>query len=97
MSFTFASDWMLYTFLFVFGLMWLDFLISFVRSIFSGSFNFTLVLNYLKDMVNYIFPLLLLVALMPLDPVGWILYILFGLASLGVAVHYLTNVFRYFK
>lgn len=92
MTFSLASSWMLYTFLITLGVMWLDFLISFVRSLINGSFNLSLVLGYLKDMVFYIFPLLLIVALMPLDPVGWLLSIIFAIASLGVIVHYITNI-----
>lgn len=95
---TFAlTGWMLYTMLVVLGVMWLDFLISFVRSLIRGSVNLTLVLDYLKDMIFYILPLFLLVSLIPLDPVGWIFSVFFAIGSLGVFLHYLKHIGQSFK
>lgn len=96
MTFT-LTGWMLYTMWAVLGLMWLDFLISFVRSLLSGSFNLLLVLNYLKDMLYYVFPLFLIIALSVLDPLGWLLSVIFAIASLGIIFHYLMRIGKSFK
>lgn len=90
---TFAlSGLMLYTMWAIFGLMFIDFIIGFFRSISSSSFPITLFQGYLKDVVNYVFPLLIMANLMALDPTGWIMLIAYYVGGLAVIWNYLTAI-----
>lgn len=90
---TFAlSGLMMYTMWAIFGLMFIDFIIGFFRSLSSSSFPLTQFLNYLKDVVNYVFPLLLVAALMPLDPTGWVMLIAYYVGGLAVIWNYLMSI-----
>ncbi len=87
MSFALAG-WMLYAMWGVLGVMGIDFLASVFRSLKRSSFSTALVLDYLRDLLNYVFPLFIVVNLIPLDPTGWILLIGYYLASLAVFLRY---------
>ncbi len=90
---TFAlSGLMLYTMWAIFGLMFTDFLISFFQSLSSKSFLITLMLDYLKDVLNYVLPLMILVNLMPLDPTGWVMLIGYYVGGLAIIWNYLTSI-----
>jgi len=90
---TFAlTGLMLYTMWAIFGLMFIDFIIGFFRSLSSSSFPLTQFLNYMKDVVNYVFPLLLMSALMPLDPTGWVMLIAYYVGGLAVIWNYLMSI-----
>ena len=90
---TFAlSGLMMYTMWAIFGLMFIDFIIGFFRSLSSSSFPLTQFLNYMKDVVNYVFPLLLMAALMPLDPTGWVMLIAYYVGGLAVIWNYLMSI-----
>jgi hypothetical protein len=90
---TFAlSGWMLYTMLIVLGLLWLDFLFAFFHSLMNGKFNLLIILEYLKDMLFYVFPLMMIVNMIPLDPFEWILKIIYLIASIGVMAKYVVAI-----
>ncbi|WP_245592181.1 hypothetical protein [Ectobacillus panaciterrae] len=76
----------------ILGLMLLDFLIGLVRSLVTKSFSLKMVLDYLKDVLYYVFPLLVVVTLMPLDPTGWILLIFYYIGGLAVIWNYLIEI-----
>ena len=91
MTFAF-SGFMLYTLWAIFGLMFIDFIIGFFRSLSSSSFPITLFLNYLKDVLNYVFPLLLMANLMALDPTGWIMLVAYYIGGLAIIWNYLNAI-----
>lgn len=91
-----VSDWMIYTFLTIFGLMIIDFLIAFSKSFWAGSFN-TSFLGYLRDIVYYVFPLNIIISLIPLDPTGWILVILFFVGGISVIIKYVMDIKNKFR
>lgn len=91
---TFAlSGLMLYTMWAIFGLMFIDFLICFFRSLSSSSFPITLMLNYLMDILNFVLPLMIIVSMMPLDPTGgWVMQIAYYVGGLAIIWHYVTSI-----
>ncbi|MDQ0246195.1 hypothetical protein J2S09_003799 [Bacillus fengqiuensis] len=91
MDFTLAN-WMMYTMCAVLGLMMIDFLIAFFKSFWIGSFSPTIVLDYLKDILYYVFPLNIIISLIPLDPTDWILVIFYFLGGLGLMVKYIMDI-----
>jgi hypothetical protein len=74
--------------------MWLDFLIGFAKSIWNRTFSLQLVLDYLKDMVFFVLPLLILLNLNPLDPTGIVLTVVFYVCGLAIVLHYLFSIKR---
>jgi hypothetical protein len=86
------SDWMLYTLWGVLGLMFLDLLIAFIQSFWKGSFNTTFVLEYLKGILYYVFPLNIIVTMIPMDPTGWILIILYFSSGIAVIIKYISDI-----
>lgn len=96
MAFTLA-DWMLYTLWAVFGLMLIDFLIAFVKSFWNGSFSPTLVLEYLKGVLYYVFPLNFLISMFSLDPTGWVLIAFYFIGGIAVSLKYLLDIINRFK
>ncbi|KAB2330740.1 hypothetical protein F7731_19245 [Cytobacillus depressus] len=86
------AGWMLYAIWAVLGLMIIDFLIGFFRSLATKSFSPKIILEYLKDILYYVFPLIFLMNIMPIDPTGWILLIFFYIGALGVIFNYLLQI-----
>lgn len=76
----------------VLGLMLLDFLIGFVRSIATKSFSLQLVLGHLQNMLYHVFPLLIIISLMPIDPTGWILLIFYFIGGLALIINYMIEI-----
>jgi hypothetical protein len=91
MGFT-LSDWMLYTLWAVFGLMILNFLITFVQSFWSGKFDTTFVLDYLKDIVYIVFPLNILISMFSIDPTGWILITFYFIGGIAAVLKYILDI-----
>ncbi|WP_078410088.1 hypothetical protein [Priestia abyssalis] len=91
MAFT-LSSWMMYTMCAVLGLMIIDFLFAFFKSFWIGSFSPTIVLDYLKDILYYVFPLNIIISLIPLDPTGWILVIFYFIGGLAVIIKYIMDI-----
>jgi hypothetical protein len=96
MTFTLA-DWMIYTLWAVFGLMSIDLLITLVKSFWKGSFNPSFVLDYLKDVLYYVFPLSIILSMLQMDPTGWILTIFYFIGGIAVAIKYLLDIINKFK
>lgn len=91
---TFAlSGWMLYSMWAIFGLMFVDFLVNFFRSLSSSSFPITLMLNYLKDIVSYVLPLMIIVNMMSLDPTGgWVMLVGYYVGAIALIWNYITSI-----
>ncbi|MFC4769912.1 hypothetical protein [Effusibacillus consociatus] len=91
------TGWMIYTMWAIFGLMFIDFLIALFRSLKEGSFDPTFVLGYLKDVLYYVLPLIIVVYLIPIDPTGWILVIGYFVFGIAVILKYLLDIKRKFQ
>jgi hypothetical protein len=86
------SSWMIYAMYAVLGLMMLDVLIALFQSFRKGTFKPSFVLDYLKDVLFYIFPLNVVVSLLPIDPTGWILMMFYFLGSFAIIIKYITDI-----
>lgn len=96
MNFTLA-DWIIYTMWGIFGLMSIDLLIALFKSFWKGSFNPTLVLDYLKDILYFVFPLNIVISFFEIDPTGWILIIFYFVGGIAIIIKYLTDIINRFK
>lgn len=76
----------------IFGLMWLDLLIALFKSVVTKSFSLQIVLDYLKDVLYYVMPLMIVLNLMSLDPTGWFFLIFYYIGGLAVILHYLIAI-----
>ncbi len=94
MTFTLTS-WMIYTLWAIFGLMIIDFLIGFIRSFWAGSFDTTF-LGYLKDILYYVFPLNIIITLIPIDPTHWTLVAVYFVGGISVILKYAMDIKRKF-
>ncbi len=81
----------------VMGLMLLDFLIGVFRSLVSKSFSPNMVLDYLKDTLYFVFPLMVLMTLIPIDPTGWILLAFYYIGGLAIVWNYLKSIVNKWK
>lgn len=89
---TFAlSGLMLYAMWAIFGLMFVDFLINLFRNLSANSL--TLMLDYLRDILSYVLPLMIVVNMMPLDPTGgWVMLIAYYVGAIAIIWNYLTSI-----
>ncbi len=85
---------MLYTMWAVLGLMLLDFIVGLVRSVVTKSFSPKMVLEYLKALLYFVFPLLIVLSLMPIDPTGWILVIFYYIGGLAIILNYIVEIVK---
>ncbi|MCM2532980.1 hypothetical protein NDK43_12000 [Neobacillus pocheonensis] len=76
----------------VLGLMLLDFIVGLFKSLVTKSFNLKMVLDYLKDVLYLVFPLVFILNLMPIDPTGWILLVFYYIGGLAVIWNYLSGI-----
>lgn len=83
---------MLYTMWAVLGLMMLDFVIGIIRSLVTKSFTLNSILEYLQNFLYHVFPLLVIITVMPLDPTQWVLLIFYYISGLALVLHYLINI-----
>lgn len=83
---------MLYTMYAVMGLMLLDFVVGLVRSVVTSTFSSSMVLDYLKSVLYMVFPLLVLLSLMPIDPTGWAIQIFYYIGGLAVIWNYIVAI-----
>lgn len=95
MTFT-LTDWMIYTMWAIFGLMIIDFIIAFAKSFWEGTFNTTF-LDYLKDILFYVLPLNVIISMIPIDPTGWILVILYFVGGISVILKYVLDIKKRFQ
>lgn len=91
------TDWMLYTLWAVLGLMLVDFIIGLFRSIVTKAFTPKIGLDTLKYILYYVFPLVFITSLIPIDPSGWILMVFYYITGLFVIWHYLVSIFTKWK
>jgi hypothetical protein len=75
----------------IFGLMIVDFVIAFVISFWSGTFETTL-LPYLKDIVFYVLPLNFILSMVSLDPTEWTLIVLYFIGAISVMIKYVRTI-----
>ena len=83
------TGWMLYSLWIVLGLMALDFLVGLFRSLRVGDFFPSLILDYLRDMLFYVLPLLMLASISALDSTGWLMLVGYYVGAFGIALKYL--------
>lgn len=86
------SGLMLYTMWAIFGLMFIDFLTSFFRSLSPNSFPIHLFLEYLRDIVNYVLPLMIIAFFATLDPTGWVMIVAYYVGGIAVIWNYLSAI-----
>jgi hypothetical protein len=90
---TFAlSGFMLYTMWVVLALIGIDFLAGIYNHVRSNTFTFSELSNFLNGLLYYVFPLIILVNLMPLDPTEWIVQIAYYVGVVGVIIKYLLDI-----
>ncbi|RTE07090.1 hypothetical protein [Paenibacillus whitsoniae] len=86
---TFAlSGLMLYAMWLVLAVMGISFVVDLFKSMSAGTFSSAMILSYLQDLLYYVFPLFLLVNLMPLDHTDFIVKIAYYIGALGVVLKY---------
>ncbi|MHA6482519.1 hypothetical protein ACX1C1_11535 [Paenibacillus sp. strain BS8-2] len=85
------THWMEVAMWVVMGSMALDMMIGLFKSMSGGKLSLELVLGYLKDMVYYVFPLMMLAMLSAMDSTGWIVLVGYYLGALAVVVKYLMD------
>ena len=76
----------------VLGAMAVDFLVGLFKSLSGGKLSHELVLPYLKDIVYYVLPLLVLAAISVMDSTGWIVLVGYYLGAVAVVVKYLMSI-----
>ncbi|MDQ0199462.1 hypothetical protein [Neobacillus ginsengisoli] len=76
----------------VLGLMMLDFIVGLFKSLVTKSFSPKMVLDYLKDILYYVFPLVFILNIMAIDPTGWILLIFYYIGGLAVIWNYISGI-----
>jgi hypothetical protein len=91
MSFV-LSGFMLYTMWVVLALIAIDLLVTIYTSFQNNSFSLSLLSNFLSGILNYVFPLFIVVNLMPLDPTGWLIKIAYYVGAIGVIFRYLVDI-----
>nr|WP_255570794.1 hypothetical protein [Cohnella sp. CFH 77786] len=69
-----------------------DFLLGLYKALTGGKLSHELVLGYLKDIVYYVLPLLLLAGISVMDATGWIVLVGYYLGALAVIVKYLSDI-----
>jgi hypothetical protein len=75
----------------VLGLMLLDFVVGLVRSVVTNTFTVNMVLDYLKSVLYMVFPLIVILSLVPIDPTGWALKIFYYIGGLAIIWNYLVS------
>ncbi|MCM3629653.1 hypothetical protein M3194_20135 [Paenibacillus glycanilyticus] len=75
----------------VMGSMAANLLVDLFKSVTGGKFSTDFVLGYLKDMVYYVLPLLLLAGLAAMDVTGWVVLVGYYLGALAVLLKYLMD------
>ncbi|CAM3909063.1 hypothetical protein COLU111180_13810 [Cohnella lubricantis] len=75
----------------VLGAMAADFLAGLFRMLTNSSLSFEPVLGYLRDILYYIVPLLVLASLATMDTTGWIVLVGYYIGALAVFFKYLRD------
>jgi len=80
------SGWMLYTMWAVLGLIGLNWLVDLYRSMVSGTLSLGSLTDWLGDLTTHVFPLLLLVLLLAVDPTGWLVLCGYYVGGVGIVL-----------
>lgn len=86
------THWMEVALWVVLGAMALDFLVWLFKALTGGNLSVDPVLGYLRDIVRYIVPLLVLAVLTTIDKTGWIVLVGYYVGALAVVVKYLRDI-----
>ncbi|MFC5530794.1 hypothetical protein [Cohnella yongneupensis] len=86
------THWMEVALWIVLGAMAVDFLIGLIKSLTGGKISIEPILGYLKDIVGYVLPLLVLAAISALDSTGWIVLTGYYVGAFAVVVKYLMSI-----
>lgn len=84
--------WMEVTMWVVLGSMAADFLIGLFKMMTGGKLSHEPVLLYLKDIVSYVLPLLVLAGISLMDSTGWIVLVGYYVGALAVIIKYLMDI-----
>ena len=76
----------------VLGSMAVDFLIGLFKMMTGGKFSHEPVLVYLKDIVSYVLPLLVLAGISYMDSTGWIVLVGYYVGAAAVIIKYLMDI-----
>lgn len=76
----------------VLGSMAVDFAVGLFKSLTDGKITVDPVLGYLKDIVSYVLPLLLLAQISTMDNTGWIVLAGYYIGAVAVLVKYLMSI-----
>jgi hypothetical protein len=96
MGFT-LTGWMIYTLWAIFGLLFINLLISLFQSFWKGSFDTAFLLDYLKDILYFVLPLTFILDMLSIDPTGWVLTIGYFVFGLAVILKYLKDIVKKFQ
>jgi len=86
------THWMEVALWVVLGAMAADFLVGLFKSLKGGNLTVEPVLGYLRDIVRYIVPLLVLAAIAVFDQTGWIVKVGYYIGALALLVKYLQDI-----
>ncbi|MFC5402628.1 hypothetical protein [Cohnella soli] len=75
----------------VLGSMAVDFLAGLYKSLKGGTISHEPVLGYLKDIVSYVLPLLVLASISVMDTTGWIVLVGYYVGAVAVIIKYLLS------
>ena len=76
----------------VLGTMAVDFLIGMYKMMTGGKLSHEIVLGYLKEIVYYVVPLLVLAGVSVMDNTGWIVMTGYYVGAVAVIVKYLMDI-----
>jgi hypothetical protein len=86
------THWMEVALWIVLGSMAVDFLVGLFKSLTGSKLSHVPVLGYLKDIVSYVLPLLLLASISVMDSTGWIVLVGYYVGAFAVLVKYLMDI-----
>jgi hypothetical protein len=76
----------------VLGAMAVDLIVSLFKPLSGGNISIDPVLGCLRDIVQYVFPLLLLAAISEMDSTGWIVLAGYYVGAVAVVVKYVKSI-----
>ncbi|MBB6734695.1 hypothetical protein H7C18_27590 [Cohnella sp. CBP 2801] len=76
----------------VLGAMAVNFLAELFKSLTRGRLSYEPVLGYLRDIIHYIVPLLVLAVLTTIDNTGWIVLVGYYIGAVAVLFKYLRDI-----
>ncbi|RKP47938.1 hypothetical protein D7Z26_22280 [Cohnella endophytica] len=86
------THWMEIAMWIVLGSMAVDFLVGAFKSLTGGNLSYEPVLGYLKDILHYVLPLIVLAGISVMDSTGWIVQAGYYVGAFAVVVKYLAAI-----